>query len=304
MGLALLSFLAIFLLIGSAGLLIFFRAGMAQRLSAVIAPHSGTESLLGRLKFNRAGSSLKSAVQPFDKLLPKSTQELSVARKRLVKAGFREESDLRMLYGSKVLVPLVLCLVVTVTGVSSYGPFFVYALALALGYLLPDFWLGRRITARQLNVRIGLPDFLDLMVVCIEAGLSLDQGLARSTEELALSQPAVCDEFGLVMLEQRAGRLRVDAWKELAERVDIDVIRTLVTAIIQAEQFGTSIAKTLRVYSDTLRVQRRQRVEEMAAKMAVKLVFPLVLFIFPSLFVVALGPAMIVMKESMEKYFK
>ena len=304
MGLALLSFLAIFLLIGSAGLLIFFRAGMAQRLSAVITPNSEAESFLGRLKLNRAGSSLKSVVQPLDKLLPKSTQELSVARKRLLRAGFREDADLRLLYGSKVLAPLLLCLLAAVTGLSNIGPFFVYALALGLGYLLPDFWLGRRIKARQLDIRVGLPDFLDLMVVCIEAGLSLDQGLARSTEELALSQPEVCDEFGLVMLEQRTGRQRVDAWKELAERVDIDVIRTLVTAIIQAEQFGTSISKTLRVYSDTLRVQRRQRVEEMAAKMAVKLVFPLVLFIFPSLFVVALGPAMIVMKESFEKYFK
>jgi len=304
MGLALLSFLAIFLLIGSAGLLIFFRAGMAQRLSAVITPNSEAESFLGRLKLNRAGSSLKSVVQPLDKLLPKSTQELSVARKRLLRAGFREDADLRLLYGSKVLAPLLLCLLAAVTGLSNIGPFFVYALALGLGYLLPDFWLGRRIKARQLDIRVGLPDFLDLMVVCIEAGLSLDQGLARATEELALSQPEVCDEFGLVMLEQRAGRQRVDAWKELAERVDIDVIRTLVTAIIQAEQFGTSISKTLRVYSDTLRVQRRQRVEEMAAKMAVKLVFPLVLFIFPSLFVVALGPAMIVMKESFEKYFK
>jgi tight adherence protein C len=142
------------------------------------------------------------------------------------------------------------------------------------------------------------------MVVCIEAGLSLDQALARSVEELHASQPELCDELGLVLLEQRAGRPRIDAWRHLAERVDIDIVRTLVSSIVQAEQFGTSIAKTLRTYSDTLRVQRRQNVEEMAAKTPVKLVFPLVLFIFPSLFVVALGPSLIIITESFQKLFK
>jgi tight adherence protein C len=171
-----------------------------------------------------------------------------------------------------------------------------------LGYLGPDFWLGRRIAARQTNIRLGLPDFLDMMVVCIEAGLSLDQSLVRGVEELRSSHPDISDEMGLVMLEQRAGRVRSEAWKHLAERVDLDVVRAFVSGIIQADQFGTSISKTLRVYSDTLRVQRRQAVEELAAKTAVKLVFPLVLFIFPSLFVVALGPAIIAISESFQKY--
>jgi tight adherence protein C len=148
-----------------------------------------------------------------------------------------------------------------------------------------------------------MPDFLDLMVVCIEAGLSLDQAMARSTEELRTSLPDLADEMGLVQLEQRAGRPRLDAWKRLAERTDIQIVRTLVTSIVQADQFGTSISKTLRTFSDTLRTQRRQHVEELAAKMAVKLVFPLVLFIFPSLFVVALGPAAIQMQDMFQKYF-
>ncbi len=304
MGLALFAFLAVFLLLGSAGLLIFFRAGMMQRLSAVISPETQSGSFLGRFKFNQAGASLKAAVQPFDKLLPKSTEEVSVTEKRLIRAGYREDSHVRLFYGSKVLVPLTLCVLAAATGASEIGPFFVYALALGLGYLAPDFWLGNRIKARQLEVRLGLPDFLDLIVVCIEAGLSLDQALLRATGELRTSLPETSDEFGLVLLEQRAGRPRIEAWKHLADRVDIETIRTLVTSIIQAEQFGTSIAKTLRMYSDTLRVQRRQRVEELAAKMAVKLVFPLVLFIFPSLFVVALGPAVILMRETFDKYFQ
>jgi tight adherence protein C len=175
---------------------------------------------------------------------------------------------------------------------------------LALGYLLPDFWLGRRIKSRQIEIRIGLPEFLDLLTVCVEAGLSLDQALVRTTEEMQVSQREISDEMSLVVLEQRAGRPRIDCWRNLAERVDVDVIHTLVSSIVQADQFGTSIARTLRVYSDTLRVQRRQYVEEMAAKTPVKLVFPLVLFIFPSLFVVTLGPAMILISESFKKAFK
>lgn len=304
MGLAVFAFVAIFLLIGSAALLVFYRAETIQRLSAVIGPRSQNSGWRGRLNMDQAGASIKAIVQPFEKVLPKSPKEVSVVQQRLIRAGYRADSNVRILYGAKVLVPLSLCLLATVTRLNHYGPFLVYALALGLGYLAPDFWLGRRIAKRQLNFRLGLPDFLDLMVVGIEAGLSLDQALLRSTDELRASQPEIADEFGLVLLEQRAGRPRVDCWKHLADRVDIDVVRTLVAAVIQADQFGTSIAKTLRVYSETLRVQRRQKVEEMAAKTAVKLVFPLVLFIFPSLFVVAIGPAVIVMAESFTKYFK
>jgi tight adherence protein C len=304
MGLALFTFVAIFLLIGSAGLLIFYRATTMQRLSAAISPQL-EGSFWSRFKINQAGNSLKAVVQPFDKILPKSTLEVSVAQTRLIRAGYRQDAHMRILYGAKVLLPLWLCVLVAVSGVSRYlSPFFAYTLALAIGYLLPDFWLGRRISKRQLNIRLGLPEFLDLMVVCIEAGLSLDQALARSVEELAPSQPEISDELSLVLLEQRAGRPRADAWRHLAERVNIDVISMLVSALVQADQFGTSIAKNLRIYSDTLRTQRRQQIEEMAAKTAVKLVFPLVFFIFPSLYVVAIGPAIIVMADAFQKYFK
>jgi tight adherence protein C len=304
MGLALFAFIAIFLLIGSAGLLLFYRTAVLERLSAVITPHSEQSGWFTRLKARGARQSVKAVVEPFERVLPKSPKEVSIARLRLIRAGYREDSDVRIFYGSKVLVPLWLCVLAGVSGLSHYGPFFVYALALALGYLLPDFWVGRRIKARQLNIRLGLPEFLDLMVVCIEAGLSLDQSLARSAEELRASQPEISDEIGLLILENRAGSPRADAWKHLADRVDIDVVRTLVSAVIQADQFGTSIAKTLRVYSDQLRIQRRQSVEELAAKMAVKIVFPLVIFIFPSLFIVAMGPVLIIMSESFQKFFQ
>ena len=304
MGLAIFTFVAIFVLIASGGLLVFFRASLTQRLSSAISPQVEQENWWSWLKIDRAGDSLKAAVQPFDKILPKSPAEVSVSQQRLIRAGFRQDAHIRILNGAKVVVPLFLCLMVAVTGITEYlSPFFAYALAAGLGYLLPDFWLGRRISNRQMNIRLGLPEVLDLMVVCIEAGLSLDQAVSRSVAELGTSQPEISDELGLVQLEQRAGRPRIDAWKHFAERVNIITITTLVSALAQADQFGTSIAKTLRVYSDTLRVQRRQEVEERAAKTTVKLVFPLVFFIFPSLYVVALGPAAIVMYEAFVKYF-
>jgi tight adherence protein C len=174
----------------------------------------------------------------------------------------------------------------------------VYIAALGLGFLVPDFWLGKRISTRQDRIRCGLPDVLDLLVICIEAGLSLDQATARTAVELKAAQPELCNELGIVVLEQRAGRPRGEAWKHLAERTDVVCVRNLVSMLIQSEQFGTSIAKVLRVHSDTLRTQRVQAVEEAAAKTTIKLIFPLVLFIFPSLFLVTLGPALISMMES------
>jgi tight adherence protein C len=139
---------------------------------------------------------------------------------------------------------------------------------------------------------------LDLLVICIEAGLSLDHATVRTAVELEKAQPELCDELGIVVLEQRAGRPRGEAWKHMAERTGVDCVRNLVSMLVQAEHYGTSVAKILRVHGDTLRTQRVQAVEEAAAKTSVKLVFPLVLFIFPSLFVVTLGPALITMMES------
>ena len=150
----------------------------------------------------------------------------------------------------------------------------------------------------------GLPDVLDLLIICIEAGLSLDQATARTAEELVKAQPELCDEFGILVLEQRAGRARSEAWKNLSERTGVESIRNLVSVLVQSEQFGTSVAKTLRVHSDTMRAKRIQQVEEMAAKTSVKLVFPLVLFIFPALFLVTLGPAVILMMESFKTFFE
>jgi tight adherence protein C len=301
MGVATITFFVIFILVSSAGLLLFYREAMVQRLSGLVTPGQKKAGVLGTL--HRKGASLSSNMMgQLERLVPRSQSELSVVQRRLVRAGYRSDTAMKFFYGAKILVPLCLCLIVATTGLSHFGGLFVYPLALGLGFLAPDFWLGRQIASRQAKIRRGLPDVLDMMVICIEAGQSLDQATIRTADELRTAQPAISDELGVVVLEQRAGRARTDAWRQFAERTAVDTVRNLVSVLVQSEKFGTSIAKTLRVHADTLRTQRRQKVEEQAAKTSVKLVFPLVLFIFPSLFVVTLGPAYIVITESFKTF--
>ncbi len=299
MGFAVFTFLAVFLLIASAGLLLFYREAMIQRISEAINPRRPQKTLMTTLR--QTGFSIGNVVERFEQVMPKSEKEVSIVKTRLARAGFRGESATKVFYGCKVLTPLLLCLIALVTGLANLAPFFVYVIALGGGFLAPDFWLGKRIAKRQKRIQRGLPDVLDLLVICMEAGLSLDQATARTAQELHKSHPDLCDEMGIVVLEQRAGRARSEAWKLMGERTGVESLRNLVSMLVQTEQFGTSIAKMLRVHADTLRKQRVQAVEEIAAKTSVKLVFPLVFFIFPSLFLVTLGPAVIVMMESFSK---
>ncbi|MGD0158228.1 MAG: type II secretion system F family protein [Terracidiphilus sp.] len=302
MAFAALAFLAVFVLVGSIGVLFFYREAARNRISEVINPRPKQKSLVQT--FQQTGSSIGNVVKHFENLMPKSQKEVSVARVRLTRAGFRNENAVKILYGCKVVTPLLLATIAAVSGLANMGPFFVYLLALGLGFLAPDFWVGKRMEARQKRIQRGLPDVLDLLVICMEAGLSLDQATARSADELKSSQPDICDELTVVVLEQRAGRPRSEAWKNMADRTGVESLRNLVSMLVQTEQFGTSIAKMLRVHSDTLRVQRVQTIEEKAAKTSVKLVFPLVFFIFPALFLVTLGPAAIVIVESFSSLTK
>ena len=168
------------------------------------------------------------------------------------------------------------------------------AVLIALGgFYLPNLWLMIKADIRKEKLFEGLPDALDLLVVCVEAGMGLDAAIHRVAEEIKLTNPTLSDEFKLLNLELRAGKSRQDALRNLAMRTNIDAMNSLVTLLIQTDKFGTSVAKALRVFSDSFRTERYQKAEERAAKMPVKLVFPLVLFIFPSLFVVMLGPAAI-----------
>jgi tight adherence protein C len=296
------AFVVIFLLIASAGLILFYREAMLQRIAAVTSHRNRPKGIAGTIQ--QTGVSLTSMVEQFERVMPKSQEDISIARQRLIRAGYRNESAVRLFYGAKLITPIVLCVLLLVTGVGRFSPFFLYLFALALGYLGPDFWLGRQISQRQARIRRSLPDVLDLLIICIEAGLSLDQGTARAAQELHQTHPDISDELTVVALEQAAGRARSDAWKNLGERTQVDSVRNLVSVLVQSEKFGTSIARTLRIHSDTLRTQRRQKVEEQAAKTTVKLVFPLVFFIFPSIFLVTLGPPAIIMVESFKTLFK
>ncbi|MGO9324081.1 MAG: type II secretion system F family protein [Terracidiphilus sp.] len=299
---AILAFVAVFVLIGSIGVLMFYREAALDRISQVISPRRKQKTLTET--FQNTGSSIGNVVKKFENLMPKSEKEISVIKTRMQRAGFRNENAIKVFYGCKVLLPLTLVVIAAVSGLASLSPFFVYLVALGGGFLAPDFWLGKRIEKRQKKLTRGLPDVLDLLVICMEAGLSLDQATARSAEELRSSQPEICDELTVVVLEQRAGRARSEAWKNMSDRTGVECLRNLVSMLVQTEQFGTSIAKMLRVHSDTLRVQRVQMVEEMAGKTSVKLVFPLVLFIFPALFLVTLGPAAIMMADSFKSLTK
>jgi tight adherence protein C len=302
MGIAIAAFCAVFLLIASAGLLVFYRETIQARISAAINPQVRQQKSL-KTTILDTREVLEGVVERFEKVVPRSEAEVSVVQQRLIHAGYRDDSAVKVFYGAKVLTPLMLCLLALVSGVASDNPFFIYIACLGFGFLAPDFVLGKMISNRQAKVKKGLPDVLDLLVICVEAGLSLDQATARTAEELRQAQPVLSDELSVVALEQRAGSARADAWKHLADRTGVDVVRNLVSMLIQSEQFGTSIAKTLRVHSETLRTKRVQEIEEKAAKLSVKLLFPLVLFIFPSLFVVVLGPAVIMMSESFAKMF-
>jgi tight adherence protein C len=162
-----------------------------------------------------------------------------------------------------------------------------------LGFLLPELWLTLRVQRRQHKIRLALADVLDLLVVCVEAGLGLDQALVRVAEELRLAHPELSEELQLVHLEMRVGKSRLEALRELGARTGVDDIKALVAMLIQTDRFGTSVAQSLRVHADSMRTKRRQRAEEAAAKAPVKMVPVLVFFIFPALFVVILGPAVI-----------
>ena len=211
----------------------------------------------------------------------------------MVRAGFRRPDAILAINGVKVLLPLALMVIAVASGLYRWNPVLVLALAALIGYLIPEAWLLWRIRARQHRLRLAIPDGLDLLVICVEAGLGLDHALLRVSQELQIAHPELSQELQLVNAEMRLGKTRVEALRELARRTGLDDIKSLVAMLVQTERFGTSIAQSLRVYSDDLRLKRRQRAEEAAAKVSVKMVPVLVFFIFPALMVVILGPAAI-----------
>lgn len=237
---------------------------------------------------------------PLAKLsIPDDGWEKSALRTRFMNAGLRGKSAPILYFAAKTLLaallPILLWLVLLLSGTAlgANGMMAALLAAAAAGFYLPNLILARMVAARQLQIFEHFPDALDLMTICIEAGLAMDAAIARVAEEMTPIAPVLGEELHLVTLELRAGSGKEKSLRNLAMRTGVEDVDTLVAMLIQAERFGTSIGDSLRVHSEHLRTKRRQRAEEAAAKVALKLLFPLIFCIFPALMMVLLGPAMI-----------
>jgi tight adherence protein C len=253
------------------------------------------ELTLGRDAEAEQKPRLESMIAVFKRIgekVPRSPKEMGSLRLRLVQAGYRREEAITIFFGIRVMFAFGLFLFFSTSIIAR--PNMTMALAgLGAGYVLPGMALARVAKRRAHKIRLALADALDLLVVSVEAGLGLDAAMSRVGSELAFAYPALSDELKLINLELRAGKPRAEALRNLADRTGVDDLSSLVTMLIQTDKFGTSVAQSLRVYSDTLRTKRRQRAEEAAAKTGVKMVFPLVFCIFPAIWVVTIGPAAI-----------
>jgi tight adherence protein C len=235
-------------------------------------------------------------IQTVGEKVPISPMDASLMRRSLIAAGFRSERAIRVFYGLKVLLTLVLFVAAVFgrTHIHTYiASILILPAAAAAGWYLPNLILDKLIDRRHERIRFALPDALDLMVVCMEAGLGLDQAVANVARELKTTHKDISEELGLVTLEMRAGKRRMEALKNLADRAGEPELRKLVATMIQADRFGTSVAESLRTHSDYMRVRRRQEAEERAGKVGVKLVFPIFFFILPAMLVVAAGPGIL-----------
>jgi tight adherence protein C len=227
-----------------------------------------------------------------NRFLPKSPKDMSRLQKRMGRAGYRGPAPTVVYSVVELALPLLLLLLCVYFLGTTRGLFIGVPMAI-FGYLLPGFWLSRQIEKHRKLIANGLPDALDLLIVCIEAGMGLDQGIAKAAEELAVSHAALAEELTTITTEIRAGKPRLEAFKNFAERTKVEDVRQLVSVLVQTDRFGTSVAQALRTQAEVSRSKRRQRAEERAQKLGVKLVFPLVFFLFPSMYVVTLGPAVI-----------
>lgn len=225
-------------------------------------------------------------------LVPRSPKEMTRLRRRMVRAGYYTLTPVALFTLAQIALPIILALSVLL-----FGPLRVVwpgmiVLAL-LGYVIPGFLLDYKISARQKIIRNGLPDALDLLIVCLESGSAMDQAIMKVSDELALPYPALAEELKMIITETRAGKPRIEAFRNFADRTGVDDVRALVAMLVQTDRFGTSVSQALRTHAETSRTKRRQRAEERAAKIGVKLVFPLVFLLFPAFFVVTIGPAVI-----------
>src|SRR5712692_557392 len=267
--------------------------------AATVAPSSVLGSRLREIGWQRPKAQAKPAMRermqqaldPLSRALPVSPTNVSKTRVWLIQAGYRDAQHVTIYRGLRVLFAAFGFLSVFLF--AGFDSLLLLFGMTAFGFFIPRFLLKKKMQERQRRIRIGLPDALDLTVICVEAGLALDQALMRVGQDLSHAHPELSGEFHLFNLETRAGKPRVEALRNLAERAGVDDLRSLVATLIQTDRFGTSVAQALRAHSDSLRTERRQRAEEQAAKTTVKMIIPLVLFVMPSLIFVTIGPAVI-----------
>ncbi len=285
-------FVSIALLSGLGASSVLARRSPERRRLREMATAGGPGLSIGTAKPSGLTERLDPRLERIASSLPKSPKEMSRLRRRMAVAGIQSfgaavfysvaELTLPILFGAGPLIWMA-------------GPMaWIAAIVAAMvGYMLPGLILARLITRQKLRIENGLPDALDLMIVCVEAGCGLDQGILKTSVELEISHPALALELRLITTEVRAGKTRVEAFKNFAARTAVEDVRALVAMLVQTDRFGTSVAQALRTHAETSRIKRRQRAEEKAAKIGVKLVFPLVFFLFPAFYVVTLGPAII-----------
>jgi tight adherence protein C len=236
-------------------------------------------------------------VKRLGNIVPASPKDVTVMQRRLIRAGYRNPNALKILYGAKALFAVLLPgLMIVATLNASIDPtnrFGSILAAVAVGFFGPNEFVRMAAKRRQKQIHRGLANSLDLMVVCVESGLGLDQAIMQVSKELEHAHPEISEELAIANLELKAGKRRAEALRNLADRTAVEDLKKLVAVLIQADRFGTGVAQSLRAHSDYMRVQARQIAEEKAAKLGVKLVFPIFFCILPSLFVVTVGPVVI-----------
>jgi tight adherence protein C len=290
-------FLGIAVLSGLAASMFLTRTSTERRrLRELVAAASGGLINVGNnLKLMDRPDGVAKRVSTF---VPKSPKEMNRLQKRMVRAGIKMPGAAVYYAATEVICPIVFALAtIGALGITRGGIFAL--LSAGVGYALPGVWLAWKTAKRQKQIQNGLPDALDLLIVCVEAGSGLDAAIVKASEELAIAYPALAEELQLITTETRAGKTRLEAFRNFAARTGVDDVRSLVAMLVQTDRFGTSIAQALRTHAEVSRTKRRQRAEERAAKLGVKLVFPLVFCLFPALYVVVLGPAVIKIMHSL-----
>jgi tight adherence protein C len=266
----------------------------------------GTPDVIRRRRRQEQAERLTAIIQALGEKVEVGHRDTSALRMRLIQAGYPNAGAVPLYLGARIGLPMAmggsLLLLLPALGQPWVNAVLMAVWAALMGYVAPTFIVRSRIAKRQKQMQKALPDALDLLVVCVEAGLGLNQAMVRVAEEIERVSPVLSEQVGLVNLEIRAGTPRDVAFRNLGDRTGVQDIKSLMAMLIQTDRFGTSIAQALRTHADTMRTKRRQRAEEAAAKTTIKLVFPLVLFIFPALFVIILGPALIQIFEALGNF--